>query len=301
MRWFARLEGIVRPQARRGRQLSVAEVSAAYWRGSSLRHEGHVRRAVPHLRRAAEAGHVPAAFELSLVFALRGREQERLAWLGRAAESAREQGYSASRVATYLGLAKRSEQAEDVLRQAAENGDRDAAYDLGRLLEAGRRGAAARPAEAERYYLIACELGHVEAPLSLGSMLMDADRPQEGERYCRLAAERGNRAAARRLGNAAWTVGRDQDAERYLRMAAQEDDVGRDADDVLRLAEFLASKGRVQEALPLLRDIGDRAEPARLRAISTLLRRAGLDEEAQDYHDRADRWEELDALDGPFD
>jgi TPR repeat protein len=66
-------------------------------------------------------------------------------------------------VAYYLSRAGEWEQAADVLRPAAENGDARAAYDLGRLLEHAWYGTpehGQRLAEAQRYYLIASELGH---------------------------------------------------------------------------------------------------------------------------------------------
>ncbi|MBL7622852.1 MULTISPECIES: tetratricopeptide repeat protein [unclassified Frankia] len=254
-----------------------------------LRKKGHSRRAVRRLRRAAEAGHAGAAFELSVVLRGRGQEQEGLAWCLRAAEIAAEQGQPATEVASYLRLAGEYERAEDVLRQAAETGDGDAAYFLGKVLQHDPT----RLADAERFYLMACELGHVEAPMSLSLMLTRVGRLEEGERYYRLAAERGDRMAARRLGNAAWKAGRDQDAERYLRIAAQAGR-SRENDDVLALADFLGERGRIHEALPILHELGDHIA----WRIGPILRRAGLAEEAQLYDNRANEWEKmLDALD----
>jgi TPR repeat protein len=115
-----------------------------------------------------------------------------------------------------------------VLRQAAGNGDADAAHRFAEILETGRDTTfgSRRPvdlAEAERYYLIACDLGHVGARVHLGLMLAGAGRPEEAEAHFLVAAEQGSGVASRHLGEAAQRAGRDQDAERYLRMAAKGD------------------------------------------------------------------------------
>jgi hypothetical protein len=83
-------------------------------------------RAARYLRSAAEAGHSGAAFQLSLILTGRGREQQRLDWLRRAAEFARNEGQPASTIARYLGdaalRAGRDGEAERYLRAAAEGG-----------------------------------------------------------------------------------------------------------------------------------------------------------------------------------
>ena len=184
MHWLSTLEGIFR-----SRTVDLCAALAALLGGMTLRDRYRNLRAVRNLRQAAEAGNSEAAFQLSLKLAGRGREQQRLDWLRRAAEFARDEGRPASKVAYYLRQTGQDEQAEDTLRQAAGNGDAAAAYDL-------------------------------------GSMLTGAGQREEGERYYRLAAERGNRAAARYLGAAALRGGGDQDAEPYLRAAAEGGAVG---------------------------------------------------------------------------
>ena len=180
MRWLAALGGIFSsPPA-----IDAEAARTCYQQGMELRNRNSNYWAARYLRSAAEAGHSEAAFQLSLILAGRGREQQRLDWLRRAAEFARNEGQPASTVARYLRQAGQAEQAEDALRQAAGTGDATAASDL-------------------------------------GSMLTGAGRLEEGERYYRLAAERGNRAAARYLGDAALRAGRDGEAERYLRAAAE--------------------------------------------------------------------------------
>jgi TPR repeat protein len=304
MRWLDRARSISGARSRRERReqpLSADRIRAEYERGRHRRLVGYRHLAVRPLRRAAEAGHPAAAYELSLV--LGGRER-RLAWRRRAAELAREQGRPATQVAFYLHKAVEDGQAEDVLRQAAENGDRDAAFDLGKILETGWPDAMGRvptrAAEAERYYLIAYKLGHVEAALRLGLMLTGAGRREEGERYIRLAADLGNPVAARRAGDAARKAGHDQDAERYLRTAARAGRFGA-SDDILAYAEFLGRRGRIHEALPLLRELGEDVVSPRLETIDTMLRKAGL-KEAEEYRKRAAELERaLDTVDSTFD
>jgi len=326
MRWLARLKGTFSSRGRRRPRPGTGDgdVEAAYLRGVTLCERGRNRRALRPLLYAAEAGHADAAYDLRLVLTGPRREQERLAWVRRAAELARDQGQPATKVAFYFFSARQWEQGEDVLRQAAGNGDADAAYRLAEILQTGRRTVfhGHRPvnrAEAERYYLIACELGHPVAHERLGLMLAGADRPEEAEPYFLVAAGQGSSVAARRLGEAAQRAGRDQDAERYLRMAAK--DRGR-RENALALADFLSSKGRLQEAgdllshgeeltlagslgtkgrineiLPLLHKRAKGARPRELREVATVLRSAGLDREAGEYDSRAAVEEGLDAID----
>lgn len=326
MRWLARLKGTFSSRGRRRPPLGIeaGDFEAAYLQGVSLWVRGRKRSALRPLRYAAEAGHADAAYKLGRVLTGPRREQERLAWQRRAAEFARDQEQPATKVAGYLFGAGQRAQARDVLRQAAGNGDADAAYRLAEILERGldtplSSHRPAEPAEAERYYLIACELGHAGAHERLALMLLSAGRPEEAEPYFLAAAEQGSSVAARRLGKAAWRAGRDQDAERYLRMAAKD---SIDRGDALALADFLSSKGRLQdvadvlhhgeevtlagslgrkgrinEILPLVHKRSKWARPRELREIATVLRSAGLDKEAREWDNRAAVQEGLDAID----
>jgi TPR repeat protein len=153
--------------------ISADAADAAYWRAVRLRMKGDRRKIVRPLRQAAAGGHAEAATELGRELVLRGRIQEGRAWERRAAELARGQEQPATKLAYYLSRAGEREQAADVLRQAAENGDDIAAYDLGCMLEyawCGTPWHGQRLAEAQRYFLIASELGHPEAHLCLASM-----------------------------------------------------------------------------------------------------------------------------------
>lgn len=326
MRWLARLKGTFSSRRRRRPPLGIdaGDFEAAYLQGMRLSARGRKRSALRPLRYAAEGGHAGAAYKLGRVLTGPRREQERLAWLRRAAEFARDQEQPATTVAGYLFGAGQRAQARDVLRQAAGNGDADAAYMLAEILETGLDTALSsrrpvEPAEAERYYLIACDLGHVGAHVRLGFMLADAGRQEEAEPYFLVAAKQGSSVAARRLAEAAQRAGRDQDVERYLRMAAKDrihrenalaladflSSKGRlrEAADLLRhgeeitLASSLGAKGRINEILPLLHKRAKGARPRELRAISTVLRSAGLDKEAGEYRNRAEVEEGLDAID----
>jgi len=154
--------------------ISADGADAAYWRAWRLRLQGDRRKIMRPLRQAAAAGHAAAATELGRELVLRGRIQEGHAWERRAAELARGQEQPATVVAYYLGRAGEWEQAADVLRPAAENGDARAAYDLGHLLEhawCGTPWHGQRLAEAQRYFLIASELGHPLAHSRMASMI----------------------------------------------------------------------------------------------------------------------------------
>ncbi|MFE3380976.1 tetratricopeptide repeat protein, partial [Streptomyces anulatus] len=112
-------------------------------------------------RRAVEAGHSGAMFNLGILLGKAGRFEEAESVYHQAAEA----GHSDAMVNLGVLLAKagRFEEAEVSFRQAIEAGQRDAMVNLGTLL-----GKAGRFEEAEVSFRQAIEAGHSDAAYSLG-------------------------------------------------------------------------------------------------------------------------------------
>ncbi|MXY16004.1 MAG: sel1 repeat family protein, partial [Acidobacteria bacterium] len=93
-----------------------------------------------------------------------------------------------------LGAPLGALQDPDALRAAAESGDADAAYRLGRAYQRGRD-VVRDPAEGARWVRIAAEQAHAEAQNDLGRSYANGYGVprdlEEGVRWFRLAAEQG--------------------------------------------------------------------------------------------------------------
>ena len=90
-------------------------------------------------------------------------------------------------------------------KHAAEQGDAEGQYELGRRYEIGGEGTPQAPADAARWYTRAAEQGHEGAQLRLGEMYcidwgVEEDHAQAAQWYTR-AAENGNAVAQFKLGD----------------------------------------------------------------------------------------------------
>ena len=129
-------------------------------------------QAVAQHRRAAEAGHADAQFNLALCLehgnGLDSDPVQAAEWYLRAAEAGhrRAQYYLALRFTHGNGVPADAAKAVSWCRRAAEAGLADAQFDLAQRLECGK-GVPADAEQAAAWYLRAAELGHVEAQHSL--------------------------------------------------------------------------------------------------------------------------------------
>ncbi|GAA4255101.1 preprotein translocase subunit SecA [Dactylosporangium darangshiense] len=180
---------------------------AAYNYGSALQRAGRATEAMAYFRRAADAGHVEAAYAAGRL--LEGEDAER--YLTRAAE--RGHADAAFALGTLL-RGRDARRALEWLRRAADAGHVEAAYAAGRLLEAGDAAA-----DAERYLELAAERDHADAAFALGTLLRGRDA-QRALEWLRRAADAGHLQAAYAAGQLLHAQGRGPDAERYLRLAA---------------------------------------------------------------------------------
>jgi tetratricopeptide (TPR) repeat protein len=104
-----------------------------------------------------------------------------------------------------------------------------------------------------------------------GDLLRGLIAAEEGDyagalAYCESAKGSGDRETRRKgllcLGDAAMKLGREQEGEAYLRELRRENSYGRERDAaLLMLARMNRSRGRVAEALPMLRELTFRRSP----------------------------------------
>ena len=181
---------------------SEAEPSAdaLYKEATALLGAKRYLESIPLLRRAAEQGHVKAAFKLGFVLA-KGRgappDLERgLVWYQRAAAGGHPfaQYELGMLLARGEGLARDDARARALFRQAAEQGNRAAMTSLGEFLESGR-GGEEDLAGALDWYRKAAELGQDRAMFLLALILGEGKRvPRDDEQaalWYRRSAEAG--------------------------------------------------------------------------------------------------------------
>jgi TPR repeat protein len=168
------------PLAERGVPEAMYVLGEMYRKGEGLVQDR--AEAQNLLKRAAEAGHVPAALALAQLFEAEGEGQDlaaAVAWLRRAAQSGSDEA------CFQLGLYHiRVEAHRDFpeaalwLRRAAEKGHAEAQYFLGRLLLDGR-GLSANVDEARAWFQLAARQGHVRAQRFLRVLALP-DTPDRG-------------------------------------------------------------------------------------------------------------------------
>lgn len=231
------------------------------------------------------------------------RTQQSVEWALRGAQLADKSAPNVTTIARDLDWAGHVEQAEGLLREAADGGNARAAHNLDAMMQQPGR---SRPAEAERYYRLAGELGYQPAAERIGMILTKAGRDQEAEHFYRIAAAHHSIRAARILRRRALAAEDDQQALHYLRIAADGFERAHDDlldfieesrtfnNDVLTYIDALARTGRTGEAIRQIRRF-DRilhqssrfAETREMYEIGQRLRAAGLEQEGKRFIDRA--------------
>lgn len=87
-----------------------------------------------------------------------------------------------------------------LLHHAAENGDTEALFRLGKAHMNSYSEEHYNPEQAEKFLRQATELGHIGAEAMLGSWLLDNGNHDEGVRLLTEAAENGDSSAQSKLG-----------------------------------------------------------------------------------------------------
>jgi TPR repeat protein len=295
------------------RRARAGDIEAGYQVGlHRFRYRVSLRQAEHYLRRAARAGHAEAAGQLAyslskwrlpLPQGRKRRMQQSVEWARRAARLADKSAPNVTTIARDLDWAGHMEQAEGLLREAADGGNARAAHNLAAMMQKPGR---FRPVEAERYYRLACDLGYQPAAERIGTILTEAGRDQDAEHFYRIAAAHHSIRAARILGRRALAAGDDHQALHYLRIAADSFERSHDDllssleesltlnDDVLAYIDALARAGRAEEVIRqiqrfdrVLHQSSRFADTREMYKIGQRLRAAGLEQEGKRFIDRA--------------
>jgi tetratricopeptide (TPR) repeat protein len=120
-------------------------------------------------------------------------------------------------LANYCGLyysgEKKYDQAERYYLMAIEKGHINAIYNLGYMYKELKKYD-----HTERYYLMAIEKGHISAMHSLGCMYKELKKYDQAERYYLMAIEKGNINAMHNLGVLYYELKKYDQTERYYLM-----------------------------------------------------------------------------------
>ncbi|MFF3215595.1 tetratricopeptide repeat protein [Streptomyces sp. NPDC002886] len=138
----------------------------------------------------------------------------------------------------------RSEEAQEMYRQAVAAGNTDAAVNLGVLLS-----RAGRNEEAEQMYRQAADAGNTDAAVNLGVLLARLGRNEEAEEVYRRGADTGDTAAISNLGLLLAKLGHNEEAEQMYRQAA----AAGHTNAAVNLGVLLDEAGRKEEAEKIYR------------------------------------------------
>ncbi|MFE1889015.1 tetratricopeptide repeat protein [Streptomyces microflavus] len=241
-----------------------------------LHQAGRGEEAEGFYRRAVEAGHTDAMYNLGHLLTDAGRGEEAEGFYRRAVEA----GHTDAMVnlAHLLQQAGRGEEAEGFYRRAVEAGHTGAMVNLGNLLQQAGRGE-----EAEGFYRRAVEAGDTDAMFNLALLLADAGRGEEAEGFYRRAVEAGHTGAMVNLGNLLLQAGCGEEAEGFYRRAIE----AGHTDAMFNLGNLLADAGRGEEAEGFYRRAVGAGDTGAMFNLALLLADAGRGEEAEGFYRRA--------------
>jgi TPR repeat protein len=98
--------------------------------------------------------------------------------------------------------------------------------------------------EAEKYYLLAIEKGHINAPYNLANLYLDQGKEREAEQYYLICCENGNVNALFNLATLYKQQGKEKEAEKYYLIAGEKGDTG----SLFNLAILYNNQGKSKEA-----------------------------------------------------
>ncbi|MFI6515715.1 tetratricopeptide repeat protein [Spirillospora sp. NPDC050679] len=207
-------------------------MDSVYEQGEALYFDGLYAEAEPLLRRAAETGHVHAAFQLGHCYEELGRDEQAVHWLRVAAE--RGDTLAMNDLSLHLEDTDRAE-AIAWMRRAAEEGEQaTASYNLGILLEED-----GELEEAERWYRHATKCAYYPATRNrLARLLERTGRQNEAETWYRTALT---------------------EMAKYEDPEEEDDNHEANTDILCNLADLLERTGRAEEAHALRRRAADRS------------------------------------------
>ena len=141
-----------------------------------------------------------------------------------------------------------TDNAEQDMHLAADQGNADAQYSLGNLLrEEGNT------EEAMKYFRLAANKGHTDAQFNLGVLLNEEGNTEEAKKYYQLAIAQGDTRAQVNLGSLLENEGNIEEAKRYYRLAADQGDIYAQHN----LGVLLKNEGNTKDAKEYFRAAAD--------------------------------------------
>ncbi|WHM41113.1 tetratricopeptide repeat protein [Streptomyces sp. BPTC-684] len=221
--------------------------------------------------------HVPgAAFHLAYLLDQEGRSEE-AEQMYRQAMDAGEAGAKFN-LAVLLTNTDRNEEAEQLYRPAIDAGDAAAAVGFAAVLH-----RAGRNEEAEHLYRQAMHAGHTDAAFHLGNLLAVTGRSEEAEHLYRQASAAGDTYAAVNLALLLADTDRNEEAEHLYRQAMH----AGHTDAVFNLAVLLADTDRNEEAEHLYRQAMHAGHTDAVFNLAVLLADTDRNEEAEHLYRQA--------------
>ncbi|MFE7722744.1 protein kinase [Nocardia rhizosphaerihabitans] len=231
-------------------------------------------------RRAANAGHTGAMYNLAVLLEERGQQTDAENWYRRAADA---EGHPATMYNLGNLLKRRGKlgEAENWHRRAANAGHTGAVSNLGVLL-AGR----GEQTEAEGLYRRAAHAGHTGAMRNLAALLEKKGELTDAENWYRRAADAdGHPTTMYNLGNLLKGRGKLGEAENWYRNAAVVGHTGA----MYSLGALLEGRGERTDAENWYRNAAVVGHTGAMYSLGALLEGRGERTDAENWYRRADR------------
>ncbi len=236
-------------------------------------HQRHVHQtpiAERAIRKAADAGHVRAMFNLGVLLNDQGETDEAERWWRKAADAGNTDAMS--NLGLLLNDQGEPDEAEWWCRRAAGAGGTDAMSNLGLLLN-----DEGETDEAEWWWRKAADAGETGAISNLGALLYERGEVEEAERWCRRAADAGDTVAMSNLAGLLFRRGKVDEAERWCRSAVDAGLTGA----MLNLGFLLKDRGETGEAEQWWRKAADAGHTVAMINLSALFRGRGETDQAE--------------------
>ena len=172
-------------------------------------------------------------------------------------------------------LDRKIEEAERYYLLAIEKGHVGAMFNIA-ILYANQE----RKEEAERYYLLAVEKGYVSAMFNLAILYVNQERKEEAEKYYLLAIEKEHVSALNNLAHLYENQKRKEEAERYYLLAIEKGDVNA----MFNLAHLYENQKRIEEAERYYLFAIEKGDVGALNNLALLYANQNRKEEAEMYY-----------------
>ncbi|WP_426512627.1 tetratricopeptide repeat protein [Dactylosporangium sp. McL0621] len=250
----------------RRRAAKAGHGDASHQIGVECRDRGDEAEAVRWWRQAARYGSADAMWELGCLHGNRNDTEGAMVWWIQAAKAGHAQ--AAASVGAQLWLGGDTGSGERWLTRAADRGSAHAAFILAALRHADD------PEAALPWYRRAAELGHQDAGVRLGGLLLSLGAVEDATPWLKVAAEQGDALSMTNYGLLWWQGGDLAQAELWLRRSAEQGEV----DAMTRLGMVLNQQSRGEESEAWWRQAANMGDPLGRYLLSCLERQTGRPE-----------------------